>query len=837
MNIFYIIIIYYLFAINSPAAADSGDGIISDNSMNTNVSKVNNNEYDINGGITGTGNKNLFHSFKNFNIEKDEKAVFFHNDNIENIISRVTGQKSTWIDGLLTTKIENSTEAGNVNFYLLNTNGIFFGQHAKIDIKGSFYGSTADYLEFGNENNHFDVNSPNPILYTEPITAFGFLDDDIGEIQSNDNGGLIGDNGVSFTLIGGNITINNSRIEVPNRINFVSASSIGKAIFMDNNIKVDTFDTLGNIVFSNTKIISYSTCQVYIRGGVFSMSNCFIDNFTNIQDDSIVDISADNIYFNKSDIFSESDVAIYAANKLFFSDGNQIFTRSNNLNSGNVLINASLIEFLENSKIVTKAEKGCKSGDVSLNAKEYVLFSNDSNISASGFNSLAGDISIISNNIIFAYGSGIENTIRITNICPEDFLNNLSGSIGGNIYLQADLIEFYGTSSYSASTLHTNVYGNFNNKVHAGNIEINARKISFLNGGALYADSGNGNGNGGKIKIYATEAISLNGYNSNNRPDEDEYASAITVRSEDETSDNAGNAGEIYIETPKITLSDYAEISASSKGSGNAGKITLIVGNLELSSGAKISSSSNSIANGGNAGSINIISNDLIQLKNNSIISTLTNGAGNAGFIDIISNKIIIEKNSLVSSASTRDNKESGSAGSINIKSYDKIHILDGSILSSNTKYAGDVDNPYENGDINISAVNMIYLSHSDIVSNIISTSGLGGDIEIDPIFLIFNKGKIIGNAFIKQNNNISTGDGGNVNINADFFIYSNTLFYSANYANIPSSFNNELSIKTETLNKNFEVTRQADYNGLKNEDDNSILEYSDIIKEKKKIL
>jgi len=42
---------------------------------------------------------NLFHSFQTFNIHKNEQVTFYGPDNIQNIISRVTGNEHSWIDG------------------------------------------------------------------------------------------------------------------------------------------------------------------------------------------------------------------------------------------------------------------------------------------------------------------------------------------------------------------------------------------------------------------------------------------------------------------------------------------------------------------------------------------------------------------------------------------------------------------------------------------------------------------------------------------------------------------------------------------------------------------
>ena len=57
---------------------------------------------------------NLFHSFQDFNLNSLESATFSGANNIQNILSRVTGGNPSNIDGLIRSTIPNA------NFYFLN---------------------------------------------------------------------------------------------------------------------------------------------------------------------------------------------------------------------------------------------------------------------------------------------------------------------------------------------------------------------------------------------------------------------------------------------------------------------------------------------------------------------------------------------------------------------------------------------------------------------------------------------------------------------------------------------------------------------------------------------
>ena len=67
---------------------------------------------------------NLFHSFEVFSIDTDHTATFSGPGNIRNIVSRVTGNNVSYIDGLIKSEIEDS------NLFLINPNGFLFGENS-----------------------------------------------------------------------------------------------------------------------------------------------------------------------------------------------------------------------------------------------------------------------------------------------------------------------------------------------------------------------------------------------------------------------------------------------------------------------------------------------------------------------------------------------------------------------------------------------------------------------------------------------------------------------------------------------------------------------------------
>ncbi|OLT60500.1 filamentous hemagglutinin N-terminal domain-containing protein [Moorena bouillonii] len=95
---------------------------------------------------------NLFHSFQEFNVGQGLRVYLANPAGIENILSRVTGINPSEIEGTLGVD-------GAANLFLLNPNGIIFGSNASLDVQGSFVGSTANAIAWGDDG-YFSATEP-----------------------------------------------------------------------------------------------------------------------------------------------------------------------------------------------------------------------------------------------------------------------------------------------------------------------------------------------------------------------------------------------------------------------------------------------------------------------------------------------------------------------------------------------------------------------------------------------------------------------------------------------------------------------------------------------------
>jgi filamentous hemagglutinin family protein len=142
-----------------PAADNSQIGTI--------VNPTGSNNFNIDGGLRR--GQNLLHSFSDFSIPTGGSANFTNPQGNQSIITRVTGNFFSDINGLLNTN--------GANFLLINPHGVVFGTGVKLDVGKAFVTSTAsgvDFVDVAGRNYNFGTNKVGdvPLLSIDPNVAF-----------------------------------------------------------------------------------------------------------------------------------------------------------------------------------------------------------------------------------------------------------------------------------------------------------------------------------------------------------------------------------------------------------------------------------------------------------------------------------------------------------------------------------------------------------------------------------------------------------------------------------------------------------------------------------------
>jgi filamentous hemagglutinin family protein len=130
----------------------------------------------IEGGAIRGGN--LFHSFQDFNVGEGQRVYFANPNGIDSILSRITGDDSSNIFGTLGVD-------GGADLFLINPNGIVFGETAALDIEGSFYATTAEAISLGNGVYSATAPEQSNLVTVNPSALFSsYLSETSGDIEN-----------------------------------------------------------------------------------------------------------------------------------------------------------------------------------------------------------------------------------------------------------------------------------------------------------------------------------------------------------------------------------------------------------------------------------------------------------------------------------------------------------------------------------------------------------------------------------------------------------------------------------------------------------------------------
>ncbi len=696
--------------------------------------------YSIPSDLGFTKGANLFHSFSQFNLTKGESALFSGPPTIQNIISRVTGGEASNIDGSIISSILGA------NLYFINPKGIMFGPNASLNISGSFYATTADYLKLG-ASGRFDATTPaNSILTIDDPSAFGFLGSNPGGIKV-DRSRLSVPKEKTLSIVGGNIDITNDAdttvLGAPGgRINLASVASSGELILTPTGIDATAFSNMGSIsvahigdhygygdIDASTIDAAIGSGSIYISGGKFVTDNGFIYSYTP----------------GKAQIGGKS-ISIDARDGAEIKNGSLICTDTYSSGSaGNINITASNLNVSDNSNISAETLYGSgSSGKIFIEVKNDVNLAGFSSISTSSFEQGTGNAGSI--------------TVNANHININDFglLSASSYSINGNggiVSAKAGEINLTGSGKITATS---------GSAQKAGKIYMIADKLTMDHGDIdIITDTGIG----GIISINAGEIIMDN----------------LSIIGADLSLNSRGTAGDILITTKRLEMigssistetygsgrggditingggdvivEKQSAISSETWGSGSAGKISMDIGSLEVNGGAV---SSSALYSSGNASDILINASGTVKLSAFGSIASKSSSSGNSGFISIYSKLLNVETGGKISTDA--DFFSTGRAGHIEIRAEDAVTVSGaGSQITSTT------DGPGRAGDITLDA-GSVTLSKGGDISAKTYNAGAGGAISIRTVGDInISGGGFVSTEAVKG----SSGKGGSIFVTA----------------------------------------------------------------------
>ncbi len=691
----------------------------------------------IDGGATRGGN--LFHSFSEFNVNTGQRVYFANPDGIQNILTRITGNDVSDILGTLGVD-------GTANLFLLNPNGIIFGQNSRLDIRGSFVGTTASGARFGDQGQFTATDPGAPALLTISPSALFFNPSTNGSIINRSQTvvgttptgvsllGLEVPTGQSLVLAGGNVRLEGGGINAPGGQVELAGVTAGQVdlLPLENGFRLQILE---DVTRSDVRLDNATVNVAADTGGAISIQARNID----IAGDSFL---RGGIEANSGSSTSQAGDIRLTATEAVQIEGEGLISgavRNNAQGTGsNVIIQAGSLAMSEDTEITTAVFGQGNGGDIQIKVQDLASF--DGNLLSTNLETTApgsaGDIQVTAGSLQLLNGAQ-----WLTASSGQGNAGNVVANV--NLDFTMSGISLTGLNSGIVSDVQPTGIGN------AGNIQITAGSFNLLNGSFL--DTTHlGRGNAGNVTLTARDRILIDTNDINNQTgtistffngtgigqsgDVQIVANSLelTNGARIQTSLFAqGRSGNINITTQgAVRLSDNSIISSSlERGAiGTGGNLSIAAGSLSLLSGGQLQTNlrgSNSTQEGaqGNAGNITLdVQGDVILRGDRAIIGSLSaSGAiGNAGQITIKADSL-----SLDGSAISATGLGQGNSGDLMFQIDGAMTLNDGFI----TSLASEQSNG-RSGDISMN-VDSLSMDNSSSISSQTSSQGRAGNVDI----------------------------------------------------------------------------------------------------------
>lgn len=800
----------------SPAEAQ----IISDDTLGAESSQLRrqSNQITIEGGSDRA--PILFHSFEQFNIADDQQVIFANPQGINTILSRVTGNTPSEINGTLGV-------SGPADLFLLNPNGILFGPNAQLNMTGRFTASTADSIRVDD----FDFSAVNPApvpLLTLNVTPGLQLGTNAPDRLIQNNGHLRLEREQALTFDAGTIH-QSGQIRIPAGTVQLQGDTIQLTGTVDTHAGGDKVGTLHvrspsdltiqptgpltnqaiSDALQTNEVVVESDRTLTLRGTLTSTSTS-TNPLTLRAGRTLRLLATDGVESGREvsefrgDVALQSDGRILIENpihqtrtqtpQLTIQAGGRVRIRANELteppetlesnrvrmlqlmgNGGSLSITANNLK-IENTAIRTIAEEGNTGPTLELHLIRNLVLKNSQVDTRFGFGEQSGDLTVRVGRSLNAFNSTINTGFF------RDESNGVTPNIFGGI---PDIVSDDISDTSQTGDLHLDVGDTLllegsqirttSFRGDAGNISVFARRL-ILDGSdqvsIISPDTNLGStGNAGAIEIHTQDSVELIGNEPGPfvPPTADEFSVA---------------------EFLDIVFNSTV-IAAPSLGTGQSSPITIRTQLLHLKDGGFVGNAAGVFGEGGISADLTVMAND-IRLQGNSGIGSLALGNGEGGNIFVESDRLILEDGAILAVSSLLS---TGSAGILDINTNQLI-VSSGAIVAANTEEGG------RGGILNIRA-HSILIDGTSADGSVPSTlrtnvspgaSGQGRALRIQTDRL-----QVLNGAEIRAGTQ-STPDAGNITINANHVIVD-----GVGLGGQPSMIQTESALPPDGANENLE--------------------------------
>jgi filamentous hemagglutinin family protein len=593
-------------------------------------------------GKSDAKNTVLFHSFSEFNLAVDEKAVFTGPATITNIFARVTSRTASSIQGL----IDTATSMPSANFFLLNPAGVVFSGSARLNVGGSFHATTADYVRFADDTKFRADLSQRDFLSVAAPKTFGFLESNAGSITVN-GGTLAVAAGKTISLIGKQPTISAGTLSAP-------GGTIRLANAPPGEVPLEKESTL--------TVVNDAQSGGHVRRDA-----------SQLPDRSIV-IRSGRLLLDNANILSSRGgaVSIEADQSAEFTGG-EVSTRSSSRPAGEIEISAPVIAIRGGAAIVSRNPSASDPGGAITIDTDTFELSSLASIKSTTAQGPGGNITVTATGSILVSDSAAIVTFSTTDKPAGNVSLNVgfltltregklqagtfgtksggnlsivaSGSITisqhGGITTQASAEQAVGTISVRTPLLQIDngyISSSTVDVGRAGDINLNVDSLVLINGGQVATGSlQTSPGRAGDVNVPRAASVIISGSSPDNLSAIGGVFRLDTPNSGIfTTTQQGGEGGDIKLTATRIEMHGGGKIFADSKSpdstDARAGNIDILFGDTLLVDHSSISTAS-VLADGGN---ISIRSTgSVLQLVGGQITTSVRGGGGGGGNITL----------------------------------------------------------------------------------------------------------------------------------------------------------------------------------------------------------
>ncbi|VXD16219.1 conserved hypothetical protein [Planktothrix serta PCC 8927] len=482
-----------------------------------------------------------------------------------------------------------------------------------------------------------------------------------GEVSLTDGSRIVSN--TLDSLNGGGIQIEAEQFQLDNRA-FISSSTIatGNAGNISINAK-NSIDLVGTqpLVFLE-QLVSEEFNPQSLADGIFSLSLGTGTAGTVTLDTAQLQImNGAGILTSTLGSGSGGNVTVLASRFADIAQGSIIITGTVGTgNAGDINIFTPQLRLLKDSHIITSPglSGAGKGGDLNLNADIVEIRGVSVGVvvptglfTATLGTGSAGDLTVNARQLTVAEGAQVSASAA-------------GAGKGGNLTVNADLVELRGVSEdgrflsglLTSSSLLT-VEGE-KGTAPAGDLTVNTQRLVVQDGAQISAATG-GEGSAGNLTLNASESIDVIGFATNVDQSVESVSfgtvgDGIVPSAIESNTSGAGNAGDLRINTGRLTVLQGAEIGVRGTNDGAAGNLEIQANQVLLDHEGTLSAAT--VA--GTGGNIRVTAQS-VELRRGSQITT---NAGNAdgGNITLGTSNLVALENSDITA-----NAEAGKGGQV----------------------------------------------------------------------------------------------------------------------------------------------------------------------------